>query len=80
MLAKLMDTVFGCHHARYSFPLTIRAGTRRANAGMRTGTYVTCLDCGREFNYDWQRMRIDSSQAGSPPREAARSLVTKAAS
>jgi len=24
----------------------------------RTGTYVACLDCGKEFPYDWGEMRI----------------------
>ncbi len=23
-----------------------------------TGTYVVCLDCGKEFPYDWQEMRV----------------------
>jgi len=79
MLARIMDTMFGCRHSRYSFPLTIRAGSRRANTGARTGTYVTCLDCGREFTYDWQTMHIATSDsATSAQREAARSLVTKA--
>ncbi|MFZ0478465.1 MAG: hypothetical protein WAL71_04895 [Terriglobales bacterium] len=81
MLAKIMDTMFGCRHPRYSFPLTIRAGSLRAKAGARTGTYVTCLDCGREFSYDWQEMKVASSQlASSQPRETAPSLVTKEAS
>lgn len=74
MLAKMMDAVFGCRHSRYSFPLTIRAGSRRAPTA-RTGTYVVCLDCGREFGYDWQQMRVAELQ----PRAAARSLVTKEA-
>ncbi len=24
----------------------------------RNNTYVVCLDCGREFDYDWQEMRV----------------------
>jgi hypothetical protein len=24
----------------------------------RHGTYVVCLDCGQEFRYDWNEMRI----------------------
>ena len=75
MFAKLMDVLFGCRHSRYSFPLTMRAGSRRAQSASRTGTYVVCLDCGREFNYDWQEMRVAPSQ----PRKAAHSLVTKEA-
>ncbi|MGD0214827.1 MAG: hypothetical protein ABSB87_16490 [Terriglobales bacterium] len=75
MLSKLMDAVFGCRHARYSFPITVRAGSRRNPKAQRTGTYVACLDCGKEFRYDWQEMKI----VGSQGREAAPSLVTKEA-
>ena len=74
MFSKLMDAMFGCRHARYSFPLTVRAGSNRMTT-QRTGTYVACLDCGKEFRYDWQEMKIVGSQA----REAAHSLVTKEA-
>ena len=75
MLTKMMDAVFGCRHSRYSFPITIRAGSRRSATAARTGTYVVCLDCGREFSYDWQEMRIAEPQS----RQAAHSLVTKEA-
>jgi len=75
MLSKLIDTMFGCRHARYSFPITVRAGSSRHPAAQRTGTYVACLDCGKEFHYDWHEMKI----VGSQNREPARSLVTKEA-
>ena len=58
MLSKLIDALFGCRHARYSFPITVRAGSRRTPTARRTGTYVACLDCGREFRYDWHAMKI----------------------
>jgi RNase P subunit RPR2 len=74
MFSKLMDAMFGCRHARYSFPMTVRAGSRR-NPTALTGTYVACLDCGKEFRYDWREMRI----VGSQPIEAVHSLVTKEA-
>jgi RNase P subunit RPR2 len=75
MIAKLLDAVFGCRHVRYSFPITVRAGSRRTPQAQRTGTYVVCLDCGKEFRYDWHEMKI----MGSRSREAAHSLVTKEA-
>jgi hypothetical protein len=79
MFAKLIDAVFGCRHARYSFPITVRAGSRR-NPTMRTGTYVACLDCGREFRYDWHEMKIVGSQGVvSHTKEAVASLVSKEA-
>ncbi len=61
-IEKLIDFFFGCHHSRYSFPVTIRGGDRPRAAAL-TGTYVACLDCGREFPYDWQEMRVISSKA-----------------
>ncbi|HUM06323.1 MAG TPA: hypothetical protein VLT90_12740 [Terriglobales bacterium] len=75
MISRLMDAMFGCWHSHYSFPITVRAGSRRNRAASRTGTYVVCLDCGKELPYDWKEMRVLSD--GSP--EAARSLVTKEA-
>jgi len=74
MLTKMMNAVFGCRHSRYSFPITMRANSRRGTVS-RTGTYVVCLDCGREFSYDWQEMKIAEFQQ----KKAARSLVTKEA-
>ncbi len=26
-----------------------------------TGTYVVCLDCGKEFPYDWSKMKVLSA-------------------
>jgi len=78
MLGKLLDAVFGCWHSRYSFPITARPGTRRNQAAFLTGTYVVCLDCGKEFPYDWKEMRVISTQ--SEQRQYLRSLATKEAS
>ena len=61
MIAKLIDVVFGCRHAHYSFPVTIRGAKRRPQAAALTGTYVACLDCGREFPYDWEEMKVITS-------------------
>lgn len=55
---KLFDMLFGCWHKRLSFPISGKRGHRRPAAAHQTGTYVVCLDCGREFAYDWQQMRI----------------------
>ena len=77
MIANLIDLFFGCRHSRYSFPVTIRGGKRRPQAGALTGTYVACLDCGREFPYDWHEMKVITSQAER--REYMASLATKPA-
>lgn len=57
MVSAFLDLFFGCCHKRYSFPITPKPGQRRGAAAL-TGTYVVCLDCGKEFPYDWQEMRV----------------------
>lgn len=44
---SVYDRVFGCHHNRISFPLTVDKQTT-----------VSCLDCGTRFLYDWKNMRM----------------------
>lgn len=44
---SLYDLVFGCHHHHISRPITIQ---RR--------TYCVCCDCGHEFDYSLEEMRI----------------------
>ena len=75
MMAALIDAVFGCRHSRYSFPVTIRGKAPRPQAGALTGTYVACLDCGREFPYDWQEMKVITSSAEK--RQYMAALATK---
>jgi len=75
MFSRLVDAMFGCWHSRYSFPITVRPGAARSRAAFRTGTYVVCLDCGKELPYDWKTMKIVGEGASS----SARSLVTKEA-
>lgn len=57
MIAGLVDLLLGCWHKNYSFPITQRSG-RRPEAAYLTGTYVVCLDCGKEFPYDWKAMKV----------------------
>jgi hypothetical protein len=83
MFSKLLDALFGCWHSRYSFPMTIRVTSQRHGTAPRTGTYVVCLDCGKEFPYDWQKMKVVVPEPEVPARplvnESSRSLVTKEA-
>jgi hypothetical protein len=76
-MTQLIDALFGCRHSRYSFPRTIRGTARRPQAGALTGTYVACLDCGREFPYDWEEMKVITSSAGR--RDYVTALTTKEA-
>jgi hypothetical protein len=75
MLSRFLDSLFGCSHSHYGFPITVKKG-RRSPAALITGTYVVCLDCGKEMAYDWKQMKI--VRAGSE-RAPVASLATKEA-
>lgn len=77
MLGRFFDRFLGCWHRHYSFPITVRTGSRRIQAASLTGTYVVCLDCGRELPYDWQEMKVIASP--EERREYLRSLAAKEA-
>jgi hypothetical protein len=53
MLSSVFDSLFGCSHQRTTFPMA----TKRPAA--RSGAYVSCLDCGKEFAYNWNEMRME---------------------
>ena len=78
MVAKFIDALFGCWHSHYSFPITVRPGARRSKAAAVTGTYVVCLDCGKEFPYSWEEMKVVDPNRKGPA--AIGSLATKEAS
>lgn len=61
-MATLIDMLFGCTHRNYSFPRKASSGQRPSSAAALTGTYVVCLDCGKEFPYDWQEMTVVNSR------------------
>ena len=70
MFQSFINTLFGCSHQRTTFPLTPSrkpAGYAISSAA-RNGTYVACLDCGKEFNYNWNEMRVGNQVT---PRAAA---------
>lgn len=62
MLDSILNSLFGCGHRRTSFPLTParRNGLTGSNFSgqKRNSTYVVCLDCGKEFDYNWKEMHI----------------------
>jgi hypothetical protein len=74
MISEFLDTLFGCRHSHYSFPITVRSRSRSQAAAL-TGTYVACLDCGRDLPYDWDEMKVISSRAER--RNHLRALATK---
>ena len=45
----ILDLLFGCTHARCSFPQTDK----------KTGTtHVACLECGKDFPYDFSALEV----------------------
>ena len=63
---SFLNALFGCSHKKLSFPITIRGARRRSTqAASITGTYVVCLDCGHEFPYDWNEMKVVNRPSSS---------------
>src|SRR5689334_1300888 len=55
MIDSVLNLLFRCPHKRITRPIT-----PVSKAGVPHGeTYVVCLDCGKQFAYDLQKMRID---------------------
>ena len=53
LLRWLYAELFDCQHKRYCFPITMR---RASNSYKET--FVVCLDCGREYAYDFSEMKL----------------------
>ena len=69
LFSALWDVFFGCRHPHYSFPISRKILKQRSGAASTTGTYVVCLECGKEFAYDWEQMKV-----ASPLRPAGAAL------
>jgi hypothetical protein len=61
MLQTFLNTLFGCAHQRTTFPLTPSRKGAGYSSVQRNGAYVVCLDCGKEFSYDWKEMRVGAA-------------------
>jgi hypothetical protein len=59
VIDSLFNLLFKCQHRRTTFPLS---PARKKGAGIPVDgpveMYVVCLDCGRQFKYDWEHMRL----------------------
>ena len=62
MIDTISNLLFRCSHKRLTRPLTAlsRSGEPRG------GAYVVCLDCGKQFPYDLQEMRIGKAARADP--------------
>ena len=75
MIDTVMNLLFRCHHHRLTRPMApITKGGKP-----HSQSYVVCLDCGKQFEYDLDRMQIgkpiDHSHEHAvvpPPRPASR--------
>ena len=58
-MLSFINALFGCVHKRCTFPITQTGHFHRSSeAASRAFTYIVCLDCGKEFRYDWQQMKV----------------------
>jgi hypothetical protein len=73
MINSLLNALFGCSHKRTTFPIT-PSRRSRLSGDSRRGTYVACLDCGKEFDYSWKEMRV-SNHIAAPAHSAPLSIV-----
>lgn len=68
---------FGCSHRRTTFPQR----ERRSKYQRSSIEHVTCLECGKEFEYDWQQMKrgleikTNTMDSPSPARQNAAACV-----
>lgn len=77
MFQSLVNALLGCSHRRTTFPLTPgRKSGFAAPGAVRHGTYVVCLDCGKEFHYDWNEMRQAEPVSIRVPAGAAESYFS----
>jgi len=70
VIDTIWNLLFRCQHRRTTFPLT-PARVKGADPAAKHGdTYVVCLDCGKQFVYDWERMRLGGAVdiSGEAPR------------
>lgn len=62
MKSSILNRAFDCRHKRLTWPLT-----PMKKPGMPSGeTYVVCLDCAKQFVYDWDNMRTGELIERSP--------------
>ena len=64
-MIEILARVFGCSHKRTTFPLS-RTKTSEPVANSANVAYVVCLECGTEFDYNWQTMKIGKPAVASP--------------
>lgn len=57
MIDTILNLLFRCRHQRMSRPMT-PSSKKPPQKGSDAGTYVVCLECGKQFDYDLAKMRV----------------------
>lgn len=73
MMTSIINSLFGCSHRRTTFPIT--PAKRTGFGSSNKGTYVVCLDCGKEFGYNWQEMKVGEAVKPAPGGRRAEEVV-----
>jgi hypothetical protein len=66
----VFDTVFNMilwGHRRLTLPLTVPKPRQRDDASPEKRTYVVCLDCGKEFAFNWEELQLESTPKTARP-------------
>jgi RNase P subunit RPR2 len=54
--------LLSCKHPNYTWPQTRKKRELATGIHRPSGTFVTCLSCGKEMYYDFERMCIVSDK------------------
>lgn len=58
LLQVLVSLFPRCRHRKLGPLITLRPGVERSGVAALTGTYFVCVKCGKQFAYDWDRMKV----------------------
>jgi hypothetical protein len=77
LFSILFDIFFGCRHRHYTFPMTTRPrpGQNYYDIRLPSRTYVVCLDCAKQFPYDWEQMKVIWTPEKAAPHFGAPTLA-----
>ena len=77
MFQSFLNKMLGCSHQHTTFPQTPsrKNGSQQAPGIMRNGTYIVCLDCGKEFTYNWSEMRMGQPVTSAVVNAASRATA-----
>ncbi len=71
LFSILFDIFFGCRHRHYTFPMTTKAVHDYFGTRLPSRTYVVCLDCTKQFPYDWEQMKVIWTPENAAPNGGA---------